>query len=93
MPKKPGGGLPPSGFGPELRRVREGKGLTQKELGDAAGIHPNTVAKLERGEMEPSWQMVLALATALGVDCGAFAAPVADGVGGSEVPVEKRKKK
>jgi transcriptional regulator with XRE-family HTH domain len=64
--------LPPSGFGSVLRRLREGKGLTQKQLGDAAEIHSNTIAKLERGVMEPSWQLVLKLATVLGVECTAF---------------------
>jgi hypothetical protein len=32
----------------------------------------NTIAKLERGEHEPAWPLVLALADALGVDCTAF---------------------
>jgi transcriptional regulator with XRE-family HTH domain len=73
MSDKKDGGLPPSGFGPLLRAAREGK-FTQKELGDAAGVHPNTIARLERGEVEPSWQMVLALSKALGVDCTAFSA-------------------
>ena len=72
MGKKPGSGLPPSGFGEALRRIRGQKDLTQKQVGESAGIHPNTVAKMERGEVEPSWQVVLALATALGVDCTAF---------------------
>ena len=79
-------GLPPSGFGPELRRVREEKGLTQKELGDAAGIHPNTVARLERGEVEPSWQVVLAAAKALGVDCTAFNPPAPEPEKGKKKP-------
>lgn len=72
MVKSTGTELPPSGFGAALRRVRDEKGVTQKKLGDDAGIHPNTVARLERGEVEPSWQVVLALASALGVDCAAF---------------------
>ena len=66
------GELASSGFGAALRRVRTDKALTQKQLGDAAGIHANTVAKLERGEQEPAWPLVLAFAKALGVDCTAF---------------------
>jgi DNA-binding XRE family transcriptional regulator len=66
------GGLPRSGFGAALRREREAKGLTQKQLGEASGLHPNTVAKLERGDQEPAWPAVLALAAALGVSCEAF---------------------
>jgi transcriptional regulator with XRE-family HTH domain len=82
MGERPAGGLPPSGFGPALRRNREEKGWTQRQLGEASAIHPNTIAKLERGEMEPSWQLVLALAAALGVACTAFA-------GGGEPEPEK----
>ena len=75
------GELPPSRFGSALRRVREEKGLTQKALAESAGVHPNTVARMERGEVEPSWQVVLAFSKALGVDCSAFSGcdDVADG--------------
>jgi len=79
-------GLPPSGFGEGLRRIRTEKGLTQKALAEAAGLHPNTVAKMERGEVEPSWQAVLAFSKALEVDCTAFA-------GVAQVPPEKPAKK
>lgn len=66
------GDLLPSGFGKELQRMRKEKGLTQKELADAAELHPNTVARLERGEHEPTWPLVLKFASVLGVDCTAF---------------------
>lgn len=91
MSSKGSAGLPPSGFGPVLRRVRDEKGMTQKTLGVAAGIHPNTVAKLERGEVEPSWQVVLVVSKALGVDCSAFSA--CEDVTGAEPekPAAKRK--
>ena len=69
------GDVKPSGFGPMLRRVREEKGFTQAGLGAAADLHANTVARLERGEVEPSWPVVLKLAKALGVDCTAFSVP------------------
>jgi transcriptional regulator with XRE-family HTH domain len=66
------GGWPPTGFGARLRELREAKGLSQQKLADEAGCHRFTVAKLERGEQEPAWPLVLALAKALGVDCLAF---------------------
>src|SRR5436305_12191091 len=66
------GGWPPSGFGERLRRVREQAGLSQRELAEKAGCNPFTVAKAERGEQEPAWPLVLALARALGVEVGAF---------------------
>src|SRR5688500_3467297 len=64
--------FPASGFGVRLKAVREESGLTQKQIGDSAGVHPNTIAKLERGEQEPAWPIVLALAEALGVEVTAF---------------------
>jgi transcriptional regulator with XRE-family HTH domain len=70
------GDLPPSGFGSALRRTREGKGLTQKQLAETAGLHPNTVAKLERGDQEPNWPLVLQLAGVLGVTCQDFTGAV-----------------
>ena len=66
------GDLPSSGFGAQLRRKRDDKGWTQKELAEASGIHTNTIARLERGEHEPAWPLVLALAKALGVTCESF---------------------
>lgn len=66
------GGWPATGFGAKLREKREARGMSQKALGEAAGIHGNTVAKLERGEQEPAWPLVLAFARALDVDCSAF---------------------
>lgn len=65
-------GWPPTGFGARLRAVRKASGLTQAELATKAGTSSNTVARLERGESEPAWPLVLALATALGVEVGAF---------------------
>jgi transcriptional regulator with XRE-family HTH domain len=52
--------------------LREGKGWSQQHLSELAGCHRFTVAKLERGEQEPAWPLVLALAGALGVNCLAF---------------------
>ena len=71
------GGWPATGFGVRLRALREGTGLTQKQLAEKAGCHPMTLAKLERGVQEPAWPLVLALGRALGVGCEAFL-PVAE---------------
>lgn len=66
------GGWEPTGFGPKLKALREKTGLTLNELAEKAGCHWNTLAKLERGEQEPAWPLVLTLCQALGVDCTAF---------------------
>ena len=73
------GDAPASGFGPRLKTVRESKGWSQKQLGEAAEVHPNTIAKLERSDQEPNWPLVLKLAKALGVDCTAFAGADVEG--------------
>ena len=72
MPKSKCNGWPPSGFGPRLRELREGKGLSQGQLAQVAGCNVFTVSKTERGTQEPAWPLVLALARALGVEVGAF---------------------
>jgi transcriptional regulator with XRE-family HTH domain len=59
-------------FGPRLKQLREGAGLTQAQLAERAGLHPQGIVKLERNEREPAWGTVLALADALGVSCDDF---------------------
>jgi transcriptional regulator with XRE-family HTH domain len=65
-------------FGGRLRELREEAGLTRAALADLAGFSMRGIEQWERGEREPSWGNVLALAEALGVDCLAFTAPPAD---------------
>src|SRR6478672_7268598 len=55
-------------FGARLRRAREAAGLAQEELAERAGLSPNTVGGLERGEhRHPHPATVRALASALGL--------------------------
>ncbi len=49
--------------------------MTQQELAERAGIARNTVARMERGEREPSWIMVQKLSRALNVPVAAFVDP------------------
>jgi transcriptional regulator with XRE-family HTH domain len=77
------GGWSSTGFGARLAAARQVAGISQRELGDRCGVHPNTLAKLERGEQEPAWPLVLALADALGVSTEAFR-PLAAGAGTGE---------
>jgi transcriptional regulator with XRE-family HTH domain len=53
-------------FGPQLRRLREAAGLTQVQLAELAGLHTQSVVKIERSERSPNWDSVVALAEALG---------------------------
>ena len=55
-------------FGARLRRAREAAGLSQEELAERAGLSPNTVGGLERGEhRRPYPATIRALAEALGM--------------------------
>lgn len=51
--------------GSVLKAARTKANLTQQELADKAGIHPNTYAKIERDEQEPSFDTVKRLAKVL----------------------------
>ena len=47
--------------GKEMRRIRKRLGLSQHGLGDALGLHWNTIARLERNELTIMKQTELAL--------------------------------
>lgn len=38
-------------FGERIGVLRRRQGLTQRELGQESGVHPNTIARLERGRL------------------------------------------
>lgn len=51
-----------------LREARLDKDLTQVEVATKAGIHPNTYAKIERGENKPSSESIKKLIKVLGIE-------------------------
>jgi transcriptional regulator with XRE-family HTH domain len=55
-------------FAENLRRLRVGRFLSQRELARQAGVHAITIVRLEAGATAPSTRSVRALATALGVE-------------------------
>ena len=59
-------------FADTLKRLRQEAGMTKTDLAAKAGLHRMGLVKLERGERQPSWETVQALAKALGVTCSAF---------------------
>lgn len=63
-----------SRFGAGVRAARAVKGWTQVQLALAAGLAPNTVARVERGELGVSLDVALRLCAALGVTIEATAA-------------------
>src|SRR5258708_7753975 len=59
-------------FAEKLRELRTGKGLSQKELADTAGVTQAAVAHWESGKKIPAFDSVQALCAALGVRCTVF---------------------
>lgn len=53
-------------LGEKILLLRRRKGLTQRQLGETAGINANTIARLERDEIDdPGGRLMLRLAQAL----------------------------
>jgi transcriptional regulator with XRE-family HTH domain len=63
--------------GEAIRRVRHERGWTQAILAANAGLSPNYIARLERGELGPSLFVAARICDALGVEVGALAEPSA----------------
>lgn len=83
-------------FGRRLKELRDGAHMTQEAVGRAADISTATVVKLERGETDPKWSTVRALAKALGVQIAAFDVedePATDAPASPENPSKPAKKK
>ncbi len=55
------------GLEQRLSALRKDKKISQQELAEKAGIHPNVLGRYERGEATPSVEMASKLANALGV--------------------------
>src|SRR5213082_333413 len=55
-------------MGRVIRRERQDRHLTIKELGDKAGLSEIYVGEIERGQKYPSAKVLESLATALGLD-------------------------
>ena len=60
--------------GEDIAALRGFIGLTQADFATAIGISIHTLRNWEQGRRKPTWETVLALAEALGVDCTAFTA-------------------
>lgn len=58
---------PQAKFAANVERMRERRGLTQEQLGWAAGIHQTAIARIEKGERKPSLDTILKLARGLEV--------------------------
>jgi transcriptional regulator with XRE-family HTH domain len=58
---------PSAKFAANVGRIRKRRGLTQEQLGWAAGLHQTAVARIESGERKPTLETILKLAAGLEV--------------------------
>jgi transcriptional regulator with XRE-family HTH domain len=58
---------PRAQFAANVARIRDRRGLTQEQLGWAAGIHQTAVARIESGERKPTLETIFKLAAGLEV--------------------------
>jgi transcriptional regulator with XRE-family HTH domain len=58
---------PQAKFAANLARMRASRGLTQEQLGWAAGIHQTAIARIEKGARKPSLDTIIKLARGLEV--------------------------
>jgi transcriptional regulator with XRE-family HTH domain len=65
---------PQPALGEAIRQLREKRGLTQERLAQAAELTTGTVSLVERGQSNPAWGTIKAIAGALDVPMGELAA-------------------
>jgi transcriptional regulator with XRE-family HTH domain len=56
--------------GHALRRLRESRGMTQRELADAVGLDPATISRIETADRDPKAVTVARIAQQLELDIG-----------------------
>ncbi|MCB9826716.1 helix-turn-helix transcriptional regulator [Candidatus Nomurabacteria bacterium] len=54
-------------FGKNIRKARTAAGMTQKQVAEKAGLHVNYIARIERGEENPSYEAIEKIIKALKV--------------------------
>ena len=69
-------------FGIVLRAYRQEKGLTQEQLSERVDVVRSFICTLESGKKQPSLEMVLRLAAALGVRPGELVDAMSEKISG-----------
>ena len=54
-------------IGNRLRKIRKARNLTQEQLSDCSGVSIRHIAKIENGQINPSFEVLSALVQTLGV--------------------------
>ena len=70
-------------LGKAIRELRSKTGASQGSLASEAGITPNMLSLIERGEGNPSWVTMRGIASALGVSVSDLA-KAAERIGGAD---------
>jgi len=65
--------------GPNVKRLRMAKGLSQAQLADVVGCREQHISRIENGAMSPSSELLFALADAFDVMADILRRPVASG--------------
>jgi transcriptional regulator with XRE-family HTH domain len=73
-------------YGRVIRRERQGRNMTIKELGDKAGLSEIYVGEIERGQKYPSANVLESLVKALDLDLAEFFELVAEEIRGIREP-------
>ena len=76
-------------FATALRRLREGRNMTQEDLADKSGVGRVAIAKMETGRRLPSLPTLFKLASGLGLGAEEVVAAVSNELGEGAAPEEK----
>lgn len=55
-------------LGASVREARARRDITQEQLGHASGLHRNYIGAIERGEINPTFRILLKLADGLSME-------------------------
>lgn len=61
------------GFGERMKEARTARGMTQKQLADAAGVAVSSVSSYEKRGIDPPWESACKIARVLGISLDWFA--------------------
>jgi transcriptional regulator with XRE-family HTH domain len=66
---------PPNAVGERLKHIRQETGLTLAEVGQRTGVSISNLSKIERGEVSPSFDVVIRLCEGLDIPLEQFVTP------------------
>jgi len=67
-------------LGERLKKARKDRGLTQEQLAERSGLSTRHIAKIEKGDVNPSFEVLSTLVKTLGVSFDAIFDPAGEQV-------------